>query len=369
MDKKAISILLIAFLLFATILVGCSSSTSGRDEEETFKIVVTDMLGRQVELKSQAQKIVAIGPGALRLCCYVDGVELLAGIEQMDKDSAAGKPYVIANPSMASLPVIGAGGPNNAPDAEKLLSINPDVIFTTYAQDKTAADNLQSKTGIPMVAISYGKVSTFDPDLYASIKLIGKLTGKEQRAQEVVDYMEKCETDLDQRTRGIPEGERPVVYIGALGARGTHGIESTQGDYSLFNAIHAKNVVDETGKTGSLMIDREKLLQWNPEKIFIDGGGAQMVQEDYKKNPEYYKALSAMQNGEIYLQLPYNSYTTNIDTAIADAYYMGKVIYPKQFDDVDPEKKADEIYKFLLGKEMYAQMVKDYGGFEKLTLN
>lgn len=368
MSKKTIPILLTTFLLFASIFGGCASSTSGNDGEEIFKIAVTDMLGRQAELKAQAQKIVAIGPGALRLCCYVDGVELFAGIEQMDKDNAAGKPYVMANPSMTNLPVIGAGGPNNAPDAEKLLSVKPDVIFTTYAQDKAAADNLQSKTGIPVVVVSYGKVSTFDPDLYASIKLIGKLTGKEQRAQEVVDFMEKCKADLDLRTRDIPEGERPAVYIGALGARGTHGVESTQGDYSLFNAIHAKNVVDETGKTGSLMIDKEKLLQWNPEKIFIDGGGVQMVHEDYKKNPEYYKALSAVQKGEVYSQLPYNSYSTNIDTAIADAYYMGKVIYPEQFEDVDPVKKADEIYKFLLGKEMYAQMVKDYGGFEKLTL-
>jgi len=26
---------------------------------------------------------------------------------------------------------------------------------------------------------------------------------------------------------------------------------------------------------------------------------------------------------------------------IADAYYVGKVLYPEQFTDVDPEKKAE----------------------------
>jgi iron complex transport system substrate-binding protein len=49
-------------------------------------------------------------------------------------------------------------------------------------------------------------------------------------------------------------------------------------------------------------------------------------------------------------------------------YYLGKVLYPEKFKDVDPEKKADEIYKFLLGKELYAQMAKDFGGFKKITI-
>lgn len=61
-----------------------------------------------------------------------------------------------------------------------------------------------------------------------------------------------------------PDSEKPSVYVGGLGARGTHGIESTQGNYSLFNAVNAKNVVDETGQTGSIMIDKEKLIEWDP---------------------------------------------------------------------------------------------------------
>jgi iron complex transport system substrate-binding protein len=80
--------------------------------------------------------------------------------------------------------VIGPGGPNNAPDPEKLLAVKPDVIFTTYAADKAAADNLQSKTGIPVIALSYGKTSTFDPQVNASLLLIGKINGMDKRAQE-----------------------------------------------------------------------------------------------------------------------------------------------------------------------------------------
>jgi iron complex transport system substrate-binding protein len=368
MSKRNLSLIVVIILYMALTFGGCSSKASQDVASNAQKITLTDTLGRSVEIKTQAKRVVAIGPGALRLCSYFNSIDMIVGVEQMDKDSSTGKPYVMANPSLANLPVIGPGGPNNAPDPEKILAVKPEVIFTTYAKDKATVDNLQSKTGIPVFAISYGKTSVFDSAVYTTLKLIGKIVGKEQKATEIVDYMEKCRNDLDSRTRNIPDDKKPSVYIGGLGMKGTHGIESTQGNYSLFNAVHAKNVVDETRKTGSLMIDKEKLIQWNPDKIFIDGSGFQLIKQDYQKNSGYYNTLAAVKNGEVYSQLPYNFYSTNIGTAIADAYYIGKILYPEQFKDIDPEKKADEIYKSLLGKELYAAMAKAYGGFKKLTL-
>lgn len=94
-------------------------------------------------------------------------------------------------------------------------------------------------------------------------------------------------------------------------------------------------------------LDREKLISWNPDILFTDAGGLQLVKDDYKKDPKFYQSLSAVKKGEVYCLIPYNWYWTNIETALADAYYAGKVICPDQFKDIDPVKKADEIYKFL----------------------
>ena len=364
MIKKSILWLIVIFVLTLTLLGGCIPKYS--DSSDSHSISITDMVGRNVSISDTVKKVVAIGPGALRLYCYAGSIENVVGIEQLEKDNPMGRPYILANPSLTNLQVIGSGGPNNSPDAEKILAVKPDVIFTTYASDKAAADNLQSKIGIPVVAISYGKLSTFDSAVYDSIKLIGKIIGDDKRAEEVIEFMKNCEKDLDNRTKNIPDDKKPSAYVGALNMKGSHGIESTQGNYSLFNTVHAKNVVDETGKTGSIMIDKEKLIQWDPDKIFLDFGGINIVKDDYKKNTEFYKTLSAFKNGEVYTLLPYNFYTTNIDTAMIDAYYIGKVLYPENFKDIDVEKKADEIYKFLLGKELYSQMVEDFGRLGKV---
>ena len=58
---------------------------------------------------------------------------------------------------------------------------------------------------------------------------------------------------------------------------------------------------------------------------------------------------------------PFNYYVTNVDTAIADAYAAGKILYPEKFQDVDLPQKADEIYSFLVGKPVYAEMTQDFG--------
>ncbi|NLW64484.1 MAG: iron ABC transporter substrate-binding protein [Syntrophomonadaceae bacterium] len=368
MKNRMICLSVLILFCFSLALSGCSYSFNYEYETEFSFVTVTDTLGRVVTVKGPVEKIVAIGPGAMRLCCYFNNPDIFAGVEQMEIDNPTGRPYLYAYPTLTSLPVIGAGGPNNAPDAEKILAVKPDVIFTTYAADKASADKLQEKTGIPVCALSYGETSAFDPQVDKSLILIGTIVRMEERAQELVDLMDEFKNDLDARTRDIPQHKKPTAYVGGLGMKGTHGIESTQGNYSLFNAVHARNVVDETGKTGSVMIDKEQLVKWNPDKIFIDAAGYPSVLEDYKRNRQFYQTLSAVKQGEIYQILPYNFYTTNIDTAIADAYYIGKVLYPERFQDIEPEKKADEIYRLLLGKEVYARMAEDFGGFKQLTL-
>lgn len=362
---------LLSLMFLGLVLMGCSAAQAGKEvnKPEVGQVVVTDLVGREVSVKVPAQRIVAIGPGSLRLVAYANGTDRVVGIEDMEKKQPTGRPYMLAYPELKDLPTIGQGGADSVPDEETLLSVKPDVIFASYMVDKAKAENLQAKTGIPVVVLSYGALATFnEEDIYSSLDLVGKVIGTQSRTEEVISYLKNSKADLAERTKGIADSDKPRVYVGALGMKGTQGIESTQAKYPPFVNIGALNVADETGKTGSLMIEREKLLSWDPDILFIDEGGFSKVLADAQKNPAFYQSLSAVKNGQVYGQIPYNFYTTNLDTALADAYYAGKVIFPDKFQDIDPIKKSDEIYSFLLGKPVYEQMAKDYGGFKKLDL-
>ncbi|WP_373499796.1 iron ABC transporter substrate-binding protein [Desulfococcus sp.] len=328
-------------------------------------VTVTDMAGRTVTAPRDPERIIAIGPGTLRLMVYLEAHDKVAGVEDMEKANPGGRPYWIAHPELARLPRCGPGGPagiNKKPDMEALVALAPQVIFTTY-MDAALADEVQKTLGIPVVVLSYGAFATFDEAVYDSLEIAGKIVNRGKRADTVIGAIEAMRIDLRKRTEGIPEDRKPGVYVGGIGYRGAHGIESTEVSYVPLAWTGARNLAEQVpSRIGShVFVDKETLLRLNPDVIFIDGGGLALVAEDFRRKPQFYASLNAFQTRRVYILLPFNSYTTNIDTALADAYAIGKILYPERFRDIDPEAKADEIYTFFLGRPVYREMALDFG--------
>ncbi|WP_202320157.1 iron ABC transporter substrate-binding protein [Archaeoglobus neptunius] len=358
----------IAFLLVLLVLASLVAGCAQKSETKAETVKVVDLLGREVEVPKKVERVVALGPGALRLIVYLNASDMVVGVEDSETMwSPMGRPYRMAHPEFAELPVVGKGGPSPTPNPEAIVAVKPDVIFACY-MDASAANSLQEQTGIPVVVLSYGELGNFRAkEIYDSLRLAGKILGKEKRAEEIINFVESAYSDLTRRVEGIPDNEKPTVFIGALGFKGGHGIESTQCNFPPFMAVKARNVACEAKRSGAFFIDKEQLLEWNPDIIFIDESNLHLVITDYKKNADVYRSLKAFKNGKIYGILPFNYYTTNIETAIADAYYIGKVLYPDRFADLDPAKKADEIFEFFVGKKLYAEMEKYYGGFVNIS--
>jgi iron complex transport system substrate-binding protein len=249
------------------------------------------------------------------------------------------------------LPVIGTNG---QPYTEEIINLAPDVIvMSAYAS--VEADDLQAKTGTPVVVVP-GSDTTLDTGAYETIRIMGQLYGMESRATELTNYLKGIQKDLDDRTKDIPDSEKPSVYVAGVSFKGAHGFEGTEAGYGPFALIHANNLADTTGKTGAFDIDLEQVLSWDPDIIFLDFNGMKLINEDYAKNPDYYHSLTAVQEGKVYSQISFRSSASNLETALADAYYAACVMYPEQFKDVDPVAKAGEIFEKLLGTNPYEDL-------------
>ena len=107
----------------------------------------------------------------------------------------------------------------------------------------------------------------------------------------------------------------------------------------------------------------------DPDVIFVDFNGLSLINEDYASNPDFYNSLTAVQEGRVYSQISFRYSATNTELALADAYYMGKVLYPEEFADVDMAAKFDEIFETMLGVEdAYAQYQAAGYEFKEMTL-
>ena len=317
---------------------------------------ITDLLNRKVNIPDKVKKVIAIGPGALRLVVYLNSKNKVIGIEKREKKYIYARAYIVANKELLKLPVIGMGGVNANINLEKIISLKPDVIIAAYISKKMA-DLIEKKTKIPVVVVSYGNLGTFaNGKLFKSIMLLGKILNKQKRAVEVINFIKKMDGELKNKTISCKE----KIYIGAVAFKGLHGITSTIPKFPPFMLLGVKNGVN-LDVSSQIFISKEELLRLNPDIIFIDESGLKFV-----KNFKLLKYLKAYKNHKIYGILPYNNYMTNIGSAYADTYYIGKILNPDKFKNIDIEKKADEIYKFLVGKACYKEIAKFFGGFKKL---
>ncbi len=329
---------------------------------------VTDMAGRTVTVPNDVSRIVGLNYGALRLITYLEASDLVCGVEQIE-NPLDGRPYAMAHPEYLNLPVI---GPQFGGDPELIAAQNPDVVFITDTATSNL-DSLQSQLGIPVVGIVYGGLDTPDSvqTFYDSLTLMGQVLHKEDRATAVINYVSGLMSDLQTRTSNIPDSQKPTVYIGGLSSRGLHGFTSTSAFYSPFTMTNSKNVITPDmaqNSTQVVNIDMEALPGLNPDVLFVDHNGLSLCQQDVNDHADVYEQLDAIKNNCVYGLMGYNWYALNFDVALSDAYYVGTVLYPDQFADINPPQKADEIYTFLCGAPLYDQMVQLTGEFGPVAL-
>ncbi len=358
--KRLITLFLSLFLLLA--LCGCSSGTGVDLPLEGTGRILTDGAGREVAVPLEVESIVCVGVGALRYTCYMQGQELVVGVEDYETRESLERLYSHVNfDRFSSLPVIGGNG---EPYPEAILDVAPQVIILS-AYASADADDLQAKTGIPVVVVP-GSDTTLDHKAYETIRILGELLDREDRARELTEYLQGLEADLAARTAGA---ESPSVYVCGVSFKGAHGFEGTEAGYGPLALIGANNLADTTGQTGAFDIDLEQVLAWDPEVIFIDWNGMDLIREAFTGDPDFFHALTAVQEGRVYSQISFRSYAANLDTALADAYYAASVLYPEQFGDVDIEEKIGEIFETLLGTNPYHDLKEAGYAFAPIQLN
>lgn len=340
-------------LLILLIIISIFSISAGAEN-------ITDLADRKLRLPDKIEKVAAVGPGALRMVVYLEAEEMVVGVEEFEKRDQK-RPYIIAHPELTELPVI---GPQFGGDAELIAAQNPDLIISSYLS-QAEVDSLQAKTSIPVVSINDGSPGSMtEAELKAALKFLAEVLDKNDRAEELVDIFDQHKKELKSRTSDLNLGLN--VYIGGIGNKGAQGITSTEANYPPFKYLDLNNIIEANEKS-NFTISKERLLLENPELIFIDQGGIELVEQDLKR--EEFKYLKAYQENNLYQLLPYNHYTTNFATMLADAYFIAETLYPETFKELNASEKADQIYQQFVGQPVYSEMAEIFGGFKRMNFN
>lgn len=370
---------LLAAVLVATLavgifaLAGCSASSPASGPPSTANSstasvsdtqTITDMAGRTVEVPAKADKVIGVGASSLRMICYMQAIDKVVGVEKAEQEDYVTCAYRHVNhDTFTKLPVIGEGGSKGiTTNEEAIIAAAPQVIIANL--DKDTADNLQQKTGIPVVCVTMSDI-VFNQELYDNITLLGKVLGKEDRGKELIKYMQDTEKDLSDRTANI---QAKTAYAGGVSFRGGHGFSGTEAGFAPFAICNITNIADASHDTGCFEIDLEAVAAAHPEYVFIESSNLGLVKEDIAANPDYFNNLNAVKSGNVYSLVSYRFYATNVELAIANCYHVGSCVYPEQFSGIDSTKKLDEITTFFLGAPVSADLAAEGCSFQKYDL-
>lgn len=359
--RKHILLFTALLAVFAVLIsAGCVTTNSPGDSEGM--VTITDAFGREVSIPENPEKIAVVGSGSMRYFVYL-GIDLddVCAVDYQDSklniETVNVRPYALANPEILEIPEVGAA--KGVVDNEKLLMSGADILFMGGASSSNAevANEIQEKTGIPVVMFYTGNYVTDAEKIQDTLLMLGDILDKEERAKDLIAYFDAVEADLKKRVAGLSAEE--TVYVGGVSYNGVHGLDGTDPTYYPFAVLNIKNAAAEVtsvSKTGYAQISKEKLLEWDPDFILVDlstltaAEGGALVE---LKNDPSYRELTAVKNSMVYTVNPHTSMNVNHETTLANAYFIGKLLYPEQFEDINPVKKADEIYTFVVGEPVF----------------
>ena len=182
MSKKLVSLALVMLLLF--------SMTAATAEDNT--ITVTDMHGREIVLSEPATRIVALTPADCEILCAIGCEEMLVGRGA----------YCDYPESILELPELATGENMNI---EEILALEPQVVLMDDMGQVEEQVELLEQNGVKVVVNN----TTDIEGVYAAIRMIGTLMGKDTEAEAIIADMQATFETIS----GLCEKSDKTVYF------------------------------------------------------------------------------------------------------------------------------------------------------------
>ncbi|MCF0121228.1 MAG: ABC transporter substrate-binding protein [Oscillospiraceae bacterium] len=240
---------------------------------------------------------------------------------------------------------------HTAVNFEQLMSFSPDIVFTFPRQSELTQ---LAKAGIAAVEgetySELGGVCDF-LDIYA--QALGGDAPK--RSAQYRAYFEEKLESIRSVTQGIPESEKKRVYYAGADVLTTYGNQSDVPD--AVRCAGGIPVSEEINGGNRVQINYEKLMEWNPEVIFLDHGGMNdgKTVEDIRAELEMgkqYAPITAVRENRIYT-IPSGVFYWDMGLQkILLVEYMAKLMYPELFEGLDMEEELIDFYGRFYGYEL-----------------
>jgi len=270
------------------------------------------------------------------------------------------------NPRFLELPFVADSGAGI--NYETLAGLRPDVVILregscalgTDAEKTRRTIQVIESLGIPLIVLR-------GPDMYdcpnpgtlsEEIRIIGRVFDLEARAKQLAAYLEEQVQMVWNRTRDIPDSEKPRLLLlglsptarkagGAGHVRGSGTMES----FFVEELAHAVNAYQNKGAWN--ILGTEQILALDPDVIVLMTSWGYHPPRELYEAPYYQnlKELRAVRNRRV-SALPWTpcNCQKRLEYPI-DVMVIAKAAYPGKFADIDLSNWLLDFYQKVYGVE------------------
>lgn len=312
-----------------------SSESQSQSTAAEFPVTLTDHLGRSVTIEEKPQSIVSGYYITSSLLIALGLEDNLVGIEAKAKSRPI---YSLSAPQVLDLPSVGTA---KEFDLEGCAALKPDLVILPVKLKDSAASLEQ--LGIKVLAVN----PEDDALLTATIEMVGKATGTQQRAAELSDFISLKKQQLAD---AVSSAKKPNVYLGGNSALlSTAGAKMYQN--ALIEAAGGANVAAELEDSYWAEISYEQLIAWNPDVIVI-APGAEYTVEDVLGDAQLAE-VTAVKNGEVY-HMPdaFEAWDSPVPSSVLGSLWLASVLHEEAYTPETFAKDTAEFYKTFYDVEI-----------------
>ncbi|MGG7057011.1 ABC transporter substrate-binding protein [Clostridium nigeriense] len=303
--KKRSRILSVVFAMMFSLALftGCGNT------EKT----MTDREGNEFTLPNKIEKIISTAPS---------NTEVLVELGLSDKLVAIDKYSADVEGVNTDLPQIDFRNP----DAETLISLDPDIIIAS-GHNKTGEEDpfqLVKEAGIPVVYIP----SSYSIDgIYGDIEFIADITNTEKQGEELIKNMKSEVEAIKAIGDTITDKKKVYFEIGSGSSLYSFGKDTFLNE--MIQIIGAENIF--ANEDSWISPTPESVIDANPDVILTnvpDTNGVSAV--DDIKSREGWDSITAVKEGQVY-SIDKNSSSRPSQNVIKALKEMAKAIYPDEY--------------------------------------
>lgn len=313
--KKIISMSL-ALLMIVSIITGCTSTQSKETPPinptgHTITLPSEDRAGNEITIPEEIKSIISMSPSITEVLVELGFGDKIIAVDTYSED-ISGLPDGIPSFDMMT------------PDAEKLVALNPDIVFATGMSMSKGTDPFKPIRDMG-ICLAYIPSSDSIQGIYDDIMFISDTMQVSKKGQKIVDNMKTKIEEIKKVSDTITE--KKTVYF---------EISAQPNLYSFGKGVFLNEMIEIIGAK-NVLVDQESWIAVSDEAIVAANPDVIITNVDYIENAvEVIKSrngwenVTAIKNDDVYYVDKDASSLSN-HNIIKALDRMAKDIYPDKY--------------------------------------